>query len=258
MKVSLDDARLAPGKRLYAIGDIHGCLIELNALLDRIRDDLEQRPVEQHRIIFIGDYVDRGPDSKGVITRLIDLRETGQPVQFLRGNHEEKLINAINGMTLEAVDGFARYGGLETLASYGLNDLGHLSSSMKKKHLNRLTDDIAAAVGSEHREFLDNLETSFVEGDYFFCHAGVDPTRSLNDQSEHDLVWMREPFLSHKKRLEKVVVHGHTPRRAVEFRRHRVNVDTGCVYGGTLTALVLEEGEKRLLEVASQTRYLKP
>jgi serine/threonine protein phosphatase 1 len=256
--VELGKARIPKDMRVYAIGDIHGCIDELKDMLKLIKKDLKEHPVKNHRIIFVGDYVDRGPDSKAVIDRLIKMREKGHNVTFLRGNHEEKLITAFTAIDRRNMSGFIKYGGPETLASYGLTGKAVdriLGSNPSKKDYEKFSSEVRSHLGKTHVEFLTSLPTSTIEGDYFFCHAGVNPRASFDIQRDYDLIWMREPFLSWGKPLEKVVVHGHTPRQRIGEHPHRINVDTSCVYGNLLTAAVLEDKSQRYLHVAAKMNY---
>ncbi|MGI9365869.1 MAG: metallophosphoesterase, partial [Rhizobiaceae bacterium] len=239
---------------------IHGCIEELKALLALIKADLKNNPIAKHRIIFVGDYVDRGPDSHAVIELMLKLKKKGKPVTFLCGNHEEKLLRACREPDERSLPGFIRYGGLQTLESYGLRSqefLATLGKNPNKDAFKKLAKLTKKHVGKAHYGFLEQLETHTQEGDYFFCHAGVDPKRKLKKQEAEDLIWMREPFLSWNKPLEKVVVHGHTPHKRPELLPHRINVDTACVYGATLTSLVLEASKQRFLSVPAARNYRK-
>lgn len=256
--IEVGTARVPNGKRVYAIGDVHGCVEELDLLLFLIERDLIDNPVESHRLIFIGDYCDRGPDSRGVINRLIALKSKGQPVTFLRGNHEDKLISASTKIDGRTMDNFLRYGGAETLASYGFEKQEQedvLGNSPDETNFQRFSDLARDHVGPMQLAFLQGLEFSTIEGDYFFAHAGVDPTRDLDSQKEHDLVWIREPFLSWDEPLRKVVIHGHTPVGKPQVLRHRINIDTACVYGDALSAVVLEDDQHRFLKVDAKRKY---
>jgi serine/threonine protein phosphatase 1 len=204
-----------------AIGDIHGCREMLDALLARCLRYAGVRPV---RLVFLGDYIDRGPDSRGVVETLMELqrRRPGQVV-CLRGNHEALLLEALatGDMRLWLFNGAA-----ETLASYGIDDV--------------------AALPREHLAWFATLATSYDDGRCFFVHAGVDPDRPLSDQDEHDLVWIREPFLSTERDYGRLIVHGHTPQRTgkPDFRRWRLNLDTAAVYGGRLTAAIFDDNQR--------------
>ena len=258
--VALGNSRVDKKTRIYAIGDVHGCLDELKALLALIKSDLKDKPVARHRIIFVGDYVDRGPDSRGVIDLLLKLKKKGKPVTYLCGNHEEKLLRACRQLDSQSLSGFLRYGGMQTLESYGLHPKefrATLGKNPKPADFRNLAKLTKKHVGKAHYGFLEQLETHTHEGDYFFCHAGVDPKRKLKKQDARDLIWMREPFLSWNKPLEKVVVHGHTPHKKPELLQHRINTDTSCVYGIALTALILEGGKQRFLNVPAGRNYRK-
>jgi serine/threonine protein phosphatase 1 len=197
----------------FAIGDIHGCLDKLERLLDRCRGYGRGRPM---RFVFLGDYVDRGPDSRGVIEKLRRAqREGGGEVICLRGNHEALMLAAARG---EDVELWLLNGAGPTLASYDIDDPRALPA-----------DDVNWAA---------SLPFSFDDGQRFFVHAGVNPARALDRQSEHDQVWIREPFLSSERDFGRLIVHGHTPLRSglPDLRANRLNLDTAAVLGGPLTA----------------------
>lgn len=203
-----------------AIGDVHGCLDKLDRLLARCADYAGARPL---RFVFLGDYVDRGPDSRGVVATLIDMqRRRPDRVVCLSGNHEAIMLEALatGDMTQWSINGCAA-----TLASYGVDDVTELPR--------------------EHLAWFAALRTSYDDGRRFFVHAGVDPSRALADQNEHDLLWMREPFLSQEHDYGRLIVHGHTPQRngKPDVRRWRLNLDTGAVYGGRLTAAFFNQAQ---------------
>lgn len=231
------------GLRLYVIGDIHGRLDCLNDLLRRIQSD---RIGAQGRVeyIFLGDLVDRGPESAGVIDRLIALSRDETPIRFLLGNHEEVMIMSING-DRAAVKLFDRIGGRETAASYGLDldEYDQLSAEQKIAGL-------AAAVPDEHLHFLSEFEDLIAIGDYRFVHAGVRPGVPLNSQVRSDLRWIRDRFLEHDELFDGMIVHGHTVTADVDQRHNRIGIDTGAYRSGRLTCLVLEGTSQRLLQTA--------
>jgi diadenosine tetraphosphatase ApaH/serine/threonine PP2A family protein phosphatase len=199
----------------YAIGDVHGCRARLVQLLDRCSRHSDGRP---HRLIFVGDYIDRGPDSRGVLALLMALQQERRgDVICLRGNHEVLLLEAVGSgdPLLWLMNGAA-----ETLASYAIEDPSQLPPAD--------VDWVAA------------LPVSFDDGVRYFVHAGVNPDRPLDQQTERDQVWIREPFLSSGSDYGRLIVHGHTPLMTgvPDLRANRLNIDTGAVYGGPLTAAV--------------------
>lgn len=239
------DARrdtLPNGQRVYAVGDIHGRLDLLDDLLARIDADDARRGAAQTTLIFLGDLVDRGPDSAGVVERLRLLGESGRPVRFLAGNHEEVFLSALDGDS-KALKLFCRIGGRETVLSYGVDDTAYEAMDYAE-----LADALGRIVPDAHRRFLAGFEDAITLGDYFFVHAGVRPDRSLDNQRTTDLRWIRDTFLDYRGRLDKRVVHGHSIAPEVEFRPHRIGIDTGAYVTGRLTALGLEGGEQWLLQ----------
>ncbi len=228
-------AAAPPGRKIYAIGDIHGCARLLDALVAKIEKDA--RGLENARLIFLGDYVDRGPDSKGVLDRLIEL-QAGEPATvFLKGNHEAVMLDFITdpNQMLHWLD----WGGEETLTSYGVRNV-----------LRRSPEDLGAELAEKmpgaHLDFLHSLSLTHIEGDYLFVHAGLRPGIGLNDQIEEDLLWIRRAFhdTPQKERPDYVVVHGHQPLKKPLDAGWRIDVDTGACWSGALTAVALE-GEKR-------------
>lgn len=246
MGIHLLDAKVPKGERIYAIGDIHGCLDALEQMLDLIKKDLKKKPVKTHHIIFLGDYFDRGPDSAGVLSRLIKLQKKHANVVCLKGNHEDKFIEFLNDPE-KLAPGFFAYGGIETSQSYGI----------KNKLLEEPLDNalvigqkLIETVLAKHIEFLLNLQLSTSIGDYFFCHAGIRPGVKLKDQSPHDLMWIRQEFLSHPELHKKIIVHGHTPNFEPELMSNRINIDTKCYDGGILSCVVLEKKTRRFLQTS--------
>lgn len=210
-----DSIDTPPGLITYAIGDVHGCVGKLEPLLERCIKHCAGRPM---RIVFVGDYIDRGPDSRGVIDRIRKLQsEMPGEVIGLRGNHEALLIDAVK----TGDEGlWHRNGGVQTLVSYGVAQ--------------------ASALPRDHLDWIASLRVFLDDGRRFFVHAGVNPAAALDHQSERDLVWIREPFLSSQRDYGRLIVHGHTPlsEGRPDLRRNRLNIDTAAVYGGPLTAAV--------------------
>lgn len=232
---------LADGQRIYAIGDIHGMHESLLRLLDLIDQDVRARPPRGPVTeVFLGDYVDRGPDSYGVIETLMTPRE-GRNRLCLRGNHEDAMLSA--HADPNAVLRWMTFGGDAACRSYGLEEQQLFHNPLALQPM------LQAALPETHRTFLNGLATYQRIGGYLFVHAGIRPGVALEAQDPHDLIWIREEFLTHEGPLPFHVVHGHTPARQPERRRFRTNVDTGAVYGGALTAAVLEGGEIDFLSV---------
>jgi serine/threonine protein phosphatase 1 len=221
-------ASLPPGQRVYAIGDVHGCLDRLVAIHALIADDLAARPVAEPLLVHLGDYVDRGMDSAGVVARLVEREVLPEvPTVNLMGNHEHMMLDAVASGEAEAVELWLANGGAESLESWGVPRSAQPA-------------DWAGYLPRPHLLFLRDLAVFHEAGGYLFVHAGVRPGIPLERQSRHDLMWIREPFLSSKRSLGAVVVHGHTPRQEPVVRPNRIGVDTGAVLGGVLTCVVLE------------------
>jgi serine/threonine protein phosphatase 1 len=192
--------------RLLAIGDIHGCRTSLQELLARVC------PTDCDQLVFLGDYIDRGPDSAGVIDDLLVLQSRFPRSIFLRGNHEQMLLDVLAG---EDPAAFLLNGGGKTIASYQMR--GDWPPS------------------AEHRQFFEELPALYQTGGFIFVHAGLRPGRPLEEQIPEDLLWIRQDFLDSTDRWGGVVVFGHTPRQEPLLDEHRIGLDTGCVYGGHLT-----------------------
>jgi serine/threonine protein phosphatase 1 len=221
-------ATLPPGQRIYAIGDIHGCLDRLVAMHELIAEDLTERPVDSAILVHVGDLVDRGPESAQVVDWLL----AGPPVPVQRvvnlmGNHEHMMLAAMASGDDEAAALWLHNGGADSLMSWGI------PRSVAHK-------DWAARIPIAHLVFLRDLATHFQSGPYLFVHAGIRPGVPLDQQTRQDMLWIREPFLSSKLDHGFVVVHGHTPRREPTVRPNRIDIDTGAVIGGALTCAVLE------------------
>jgi serine/threonine protein phosphatase 1 len=210
----------------YAIGDIHGCLDKLRNLLLRCEKHAAGRPPT---FVFVGDYIDRGAQSCGVIDCLIDLKaQHGERVVALLGNHEAMALAAIDGSGPARL--WLAQGGLATLESY------------------RVTEP--RALPRAHVDWLRALPLSHDDGRRFFVHAGVNPGMPLEAQDHYDLLWIREPFLSHRGDYGRLIVHGHTPlpNGAPDLRGNRLNLDTGAVFGGPLTAAVFDDARTEPIE----------
>ncbi len=230
--------RVPAGTVVYAVGDIHGCKDLLELMLDLIRKDREERAgsAEAGRcvVVYVGDYIDRGPDSKGVIDLLLSDPLEDVETVFLRGNHEWMIRKMLDDPeSADIAHRWAWNGGKPTVRSY------------KAKGFFKLGEAIPAA----HLAFLEGLRLHHTEGDYLFVHAGIRPGVPLDKQTDDDKVWIRHPFLEHEGSHDGwFVVHGHTPVEEVEVRPNRICIDTHAYETGVLTALVLEGTERRFLQ----------
>src|ERR1700730_7797572 len=226
-------ARLPDGLRIYAIGDIHGRADPLAALLRQIDVDCTLYPSSRPIVVFIGDYIDRGPASREVLDLLLGCERTREAV-FLKGNHETFVHRFLSEPAV--LDEWRLYGGLETLVSYGLKP----SINPDVREQAKLAKELARTIPKRHLEFLESLNPAFSCGDFLFVHAGIRPGVPIRKQREEDLLWIREEFLSCEQRFEKFVVHGHTPVPTPDFRSNRINIDTGAFATGRLTCIVIE------------------
>lgn len=236
------NAAAPQGVRVYAVGDVHGCAAELDALMALIKADAKS--ADASRIIFLGDYVDRGPDSKGVLDRLAALQKSGADIVALKGNHEAIMLDflAEPAEMLHWLD----WGGEETLLSYGVDP-------SPSRDAGDLAADLRRAMPKTHLALLESLTLTHQEGDYLFVHAGLRPGVALEDQQEEDLLWIRKRFHKAAKdeRPDFVVVHGHQPLKNPEDAGWRIAIDTGACWTGKLTAVVLEGTERRFLSTGN-------
>lgn len=242
-KAPTDEPSTPRGYRAYAIGDIHGRLDLLDQLLDAIDADLSGRPSRKNLLIFLGDLIDRGPSSKGVIERLRTFRHGRLKPFFLCGNHEEVLLRIL-GDEAGLLQNWLRFGGAECLESYGVDPIG-----LGRNEAEAIAN-IRHAIPDDHLEFIASFADTLTFGDYLFVHAGIRPGVDLRRQSQSDLRWIRGQFLEDETDHGAVVVHGHTISSEVEFRPNRIGIDTGAYRTGVLTALALEGTSKWTLNTA--------
>jgi len=238
-------ARAPRGYRAYAVGDVHGRLDLLNRLLATIEQDLDRRPARKALLIFLGDLIDRGPDSCGVVERLRTYRHDKLRPHFLAGNHEEVLLRLLAGERGILVN-WLKYGGAECLRSYGCDPTA-LAGQNERTALAMVKN----AIPAEHARFITSFADTLSLGDYLFVHAGIRPGLDLSLQSQADLRWIRTEFLEHEGDHGFVVVHGHTIGKEVDERPNRIGIDTGAYRTGVLTALALEGEERWTLDTAS-------
>jgi serine/threonine protein phosphatase 1 len=237
------------GQAVYAVGDVHGRLDLLEDLLVRIREDAGQHPSDSTRsLVFLGDYVDRGPESRGVVDAVMSDLLPGFTTIRLMGNHEEAMLSFLDGES-DGLD-WLSFGGLETLLSYGvpLRSLPNSGEAVKA-----LQAALIETVPERHVAFFRQCLLHYTVGDYVFVHAGVRPGVALEKQTQTDLLWIRDDFLRVRAPLPgRVVVHGHTICDLPQNRGHRINIDTGAFVSGRLTCLVLRGNERRFLSTGEQ------
>jgi serine/threonine protein phosphatase 1 len=218
--------------RLFAIGDIHGCPDELGAMLKAIA------PAAGDTVVFVGDYVDRGPSAREVIELALDLERGDAECVFLKGNHEDMMLSFL-GMPGNYGESFLFNGGIATLDSYGVREED--------------LEDAFARLPGTHLDFMNRLATSYLRPPYLFVHAGIEPTRQLEEQQPEDLLWIRQEFISFPHKIDATVVFGHTPMRGVMIDLpYKLGIDTGLVYGGKLTCVEFTEGVLYQVQRGSQ------
>ncbi len=232
------DAKAPEGMRLYAIGDVHGRLDLLTGLHERIASEIATERPADWRVVHLGDYVDRGPESRGVVELLMKLQQYDSRYVMLAGNHDIGLVDFLMSPVQDSL--FIEFGGIQTANSYGVR-------YQPGRSLDHFCGELIEAIPLSHLQFLQNCAPSATFGDFFFCHAGVRPNHALDEQEAQDLMWIRKGFLDYNGLLEKVIVHGHTVTRDPEVLPYRVNVDTGAWKSGVLTAFCIEDDHRRLI-----------
>ncbi len=230
------------GQRIYCIGDIHGrvdLLEQLHALIEEDAKDSRN----QKQIIYLGDYIDRGDDSKAVIDTLLNKPLKGFKPVYLRGNHDQTMLDFLQQD--EVGQGWLNHGGLATLVSYGVK-VSKLPA--RKGDYVALQQALANHLPEPHLAFLNATRMSYQTGSYYFVHAGIRPGIGLEKQQGEDQLWVREEFLGYRKHHEKIIVHGHTIADEADIQSNRIGLDTGAYMSGRLTALVLEQENQRLIQ----------
>jgi serine/threonine protein phosphatase 1 len=243
-------AKLDPGSVVYAIGDIHGRLDLLQALTGELR---RAAGSETLTAVFLGDYIDRGPDARGVIDHLVAFRDAKVCESvFLRGNHEQFLLDIIDGKAADDST-WLDYGGLDTLASYGVE----WPPARGQRSSERLAELVREALPPEHVRFLRETALKYPRGDFMFVHAGLRPDRLLSEQSDSDMMWFRY-YADDQPVHGKTVVHGHTPRGRPVAGRWRIGVDTEAWTSGVLTALRLEGAQRGFIKIEAGANGAAP
>ena len=235
----------AAGYRAYVIGDIHGRLDLLQDLLAKIHAELQHHPAAKTLLVFVGDLIDRGPSSAQVVERLRTYQRDGVQTVFLLGNHEEVLLRILEGEAA-LIDKWRWFGGAECLQSYGVDP-----DALTRATADEALAIVRNAIPRQHVVFLESFADSCRFGDYLFVHAGIRPGIGIEQQSQSDLRWIREPFLLDESDHGCVVVHGHTICRQVEQRPNRIGIDTGAYRSGVLSCLAIEGKDRWLLDTRS-------
>lgn len=237
--------QLPEGERVYAIGDIHGRRDLFEALITAIdKDDIKSGDAKT-TIVLLGDLIDRGPDSAGVVKAARELQQR-HTVRYLIGNHEEMLLDAFK--SVDIMRHFLKHGGRETILSYGVS-----VKTFNQATTEELQTMMKELVPKSDRNFIKGFEEMIAIGDYLFVHAGIDPDRSLPDQRKRDTRWIREPFLNSTKKHSHMIVHGHTIVEDIDERANRIGLDTGAYKFGKLTAIVLEGTDRRYIQAVEDT-----
>ena len=245
-------ARVPAGRRVYAVGDIHGRADLLVKLLEELRADVERGGFEGRPIlVFLGDYVDRGFQSKDVLDILLGDMMSPFETYFLKGNHEAAMLQFLTDPTIGPR--WAEFGGIETLVSYGVRPPRTRTS---REQWQQASDELNAALPAEHLDFLNHLDLSVRIGDYVFVHAGVRPGVPLDQQTEYDLLWIREEFLADRRPLGAVIVHGHTPAPMPHHDSRRIGLDTGAYLSGKLTAARFEHDRVAFISTGPRAEHV--
>ena len=240
-KTKQEMPRVPKGRRVYAVGDVHGRSDLFKSLIEATEEDIRDGEADgiEAEIVLLGDLVDRGPDSAGVIELAREWAKR-RKVHVLWGNHEEMFMSSFEEKDI--LRHFLRHGGRETLLSYGVD-----RKVFTKATLDEIQQMMGEVVPKKHRKFISGFEDMVQLGDYLFVHAGIEPGVPLEEQKKRSLRWIREPFLSYEKSHGLVVVHGHTITDEVVDNGNRIGIDTGAYSSGRLTALVLEGKKRRYL-----------
>ena len=224
-----------PGERVYAIGDVHGCLTELKSLLLKLKADNDYRDTAKTYLVFLGDLIDRGPDSKGVIDLLMSFPyQFAQPL-FIMGNHEEMMVRGLLSEP-ELLPDWLTYGGYVCAESYGLS-----RGKLLGQDPNALQHILRSAIPRRHVDFMAGFLDSVQFGDFLFTHAGIRPEVPLEEQNSREMRWIRGPFLNYEGDHGVLVVHGHTISEEIDVRPNRIGIDTGAYETGKLSAVCVED-----------------
>ena len=225
---------------IYAIGDIHGCLSELTSLHKKILTN-DKFKVKEDLIIYLGDYIDRGLKSKQVIDQIIKLKNKQIKTIHLMGNHEELMIDFLFNKK-NNIKNWLNFGADQTFKSYDIEIVEFIKDGFEDNIIDRLRDVLLKKMGSDHIDFLNNLELTYLTEKYLFVHAGIDPNKNITEQTKKDYLWSRSSDFFHKDfKTEKTIIHGHTPEQNIVNHPYRINIDTGCYFSGKLSCVCLSD-----------------
>jgi serine/threonine protein phosphatase 1 len=231
---------------IYAIGDIHGCLTQLTSLHKKILSN-DKFKVNEDLLVYLGDYIDRGLNSKQVIEQIIKLKKKQIKIILLMGNHEEMMTDFLFNKKNNIKD-WLNFGADQTFKSYDVEIVEFIKDGFDDNVINKLRDKLLEKMSSDHIDFFNNLELTYSTEKYLFVHAGIDPKKKLIDQNKKDYLWSRSiDFFNEDFKSEKIIVHGHTPEKDYVNFPYRINIDTGCYFSGKLSSVCLnDENDDRL------------
>jgi serine/threonine protein phosphatase 1 len=225
---------------IYAIGDIHGCLSDLTSLHKKILTN-DKFQIKEDLLIYLGDYIDRGLNSKKVIDQIIKLKNNKIKTKHLMGNHEELMIDFLINKK-NNIKNWLNFGVDQTFKSYGIEIVEFIKDGFEDDVIDRLRNTLLDKMDNTHIDFFNKLELSFSIGKYLFVHAGIDPDKNLKEQTKKDYLWSRSNgFFDKNFKAEKIIVHGHTPEENIINNPYRINVDTGCYFSGKLSCVCLSD-----------------
>ena len=229
---------------IFTVGDIHGCSKQLKSLLSKLLNNSEFNN-QRDLLIFLGDYIDRGPNSREVIDQLINLNKQNIKAVFLMGNHEQIIIDFLFDK-INNLKQWLNLGADQTFKSYDIEVAEFIKDGFEDDKIDKLRNVFLDKLSKEHAYFLKNLKLTYNLGDYLFIHAGINPEKSLSEQNKMDFLWSRsDKFFDKNFEFEKVIVHGHTPEKEVVNFPYRINIDTGCFFSGKLSCVYLNDQDNK-------------
>jgi len=225
---------------IYAIGDIHGSLNELTSLHKKILTH-DKFNIKKDLLIYLGDYIDRGLNSKDVIDQILKIKNNKVNTVHLMGNHEEFMIDFLFNK-INNIKNWLNFGVDQTFKSYNIEIVEFIKNGFEDDIINKLRDTLLDKIGKDHIEFFNNLKVTFSTEKYLFVHAGVDPRKDFSEQTKKDYLWSRSNDFFHKDfKAEKIIIHGHTPEPNIINDPYRINIDTGCYFSGKLSSVCLSD-----------------